>query len=194
MSEQKKQDRRTIKTKRAIHNAFAKLLAEKDINDISVRDIVDLADINRKTFYNYYAGIHELVDEIENDIIRTFEGVLGEINFKEAIENPYQIFEKLTVIINSDLDFYGHLISIKSDSNLITKIVILMKKKTREAMISQLPIDDKKADVLLDFVFSGMLSVYRNWFLSDRRQPIEEIAEIISALCFRGIGSVMDVE
>ena len=63
--EQKKIDRRIAKTKRAIYSAFAELLSQKDIDDITIRDIVDIADINRKTFYNYYSGIYALLDEIE---------------------------------------------------------------------------------------------------------------------------------
>ena len=44
----KKIDRRVVKTKKAIHNAFAKLLTEKELNDITISDIAELADINRK--------------------------------------------------------------------------------------------------------------------------------------------------
>lgn len=53
---EKKTDRRVIKTKKAIHMAFVKLLSQKSVNEITVKDIADEADINRKTFYNYYSG------------------------------------------------------------------------------------------------------------------------------------------
>ena len=192
--EQKKVDRRIAKTKRAIYSAFAELLNKQDVDDITIRDIVDIADINRKTFYNYYSGIYALLDEIENSIVQTFEAALGEVDFREAVNNPYIVFDKLTAIINSNFEFYGHLISMKSNANLVTKIVELLKEKTREAMITQLPDIEKKADIILDFVFSGMLSVYRNWYLSERHQSLEEIAEITSALCFGGISSIVTVE
>lgn len=77
----KKPDRRVIKTKRAIRNAFAALMAEKDLNDITIKDISDVADINRKTVYNYYGGIHEILDEIENELVSSFEKVIQEIDF-----------------------------------------------------------------------------------------------------------------
>ena len=125
--------------------------------------------------------------------MQTFETALGEINFREAVNDPYIVFEQLTVIINSDLEFYGHLVSRKSNASLITKIVELLKEKTREAVITQLPDLENNADIILDFIFSGMFSVYRNWFLSDRRQSLEEIAKIISALCSNGIGSMVTV-
>ena len=52
----KKTDRRVLKTKRAIYNAFVELLSEKEINHITITDISKKADINRKTFYNYYSN------------------------------------------------------------------------------------------------------------------------------------------
>ncbi|MBQ6092762.1 MAG: TetR family transcriptional regulator, partial [Clostridia bacterium] len=67
------EDRRVRKTKKAIRNAFAALLATQDINQITVKEIADKADINRKTFYNYYRGIHEVMDEIENSLVQAFD-------------------------------------------------------------------------------------------------------------------------
>ncbi len=190
--EQKKVDRRVAKTKRAIYSAFAQLLSEWELNDITIRDIVDIADINRKTFYNYYSGIYALLDEIENSIVQTFEEAMGEIDFQEALNNPYIVFKKLTDIVNHDIDFYGHLISLQSNASLIIKIVGLLKAKTREAVIRQLPSIEEKADIILDFVFSGMLAVYQSWFLSEHRPPIESVSETISLLCFGGINSILN--
>ena len=189
--ETRKQDRRVVKTKRAIHMAFAKLLSEKEINDITVRDIADLADINRKTFYNYYAGVYAVLDEIENEVVKTLENALGGIDFREAMSHPNLVFEKLTAIINTDLDFYGHLLSQQANVSLITKTVKLLKQKTREAMLSQLPVKEEKIDVLLDYTFSGMFTVYQQWFNSDRSQSIEEISEVLSVLCFNGLNGVL---
>ena len=56
--EEKKLDRRTAKTKKAIAIALAKLLSEKEINKITITDIAKEADINRKTFYNYYSSVY----------------------------------------------------------------------------------------------------------------------------------------
>ena len=189
--EARKQDRRVVKTKRAIHRAFASLLSEKEINDITVRDIADLADINRKTFYNYYAGVHAVLDEIENEVVGTLENALGGIDFRQAMSHPNLVFEKLTAIINTDLDFYGHLLSMQSNVSLVTKTVKLLKQKTRQAMLSQLPVKEEEIDVLLDYTFSGMLTVYQQWFNSDRNQSIEEISEILSKLCVNGLNGVL---
>ena len=189
--ETKKQDRRVVKTKRAIHMAFASLLSEKDMNDITVSDIADLADINRKTFYNYYSGAHAVLDEIENEVVSTLESALRGTDFREAMSHPNMVFEKLTAIINSNLEFYGHLLSMQGNVSLITKTVKLLKQKTREAMLLQLPLKEEDIDILFDYTFSGMLTVYQQWFNSGCSRSIEEISEILSELCFNGLNSLV---
>lgn len=57
MSE-KKTDRRTLKTRKAICDAFAELLAEKELHKITVQEIADNADVNRVTFYKHYLHIY----------------------------------------------------------------------------------------------------------------------------------------
>lgn len=192
MEENKKIDRRTRKTKKAIRLAFAELLSQKDINDITVRDIADLADINRKTFYNYYSGIYQLVDEIENEIVFAFESILGEVDLKRDLKNPYRIFERLTAIINTDLDFYGHLLSMHGNVNLVSKIVTMLKTKVKEALLSQIKMDDMTADIVLEYAITGMIAVYQQWFNCDRRQSIGEISGTISILFFHGFSGILE--
>ncbi len=99
-----KPDRRVARTKKAIKNAFAELMSEKEISEITVKDIAETADVNRKTFYNYYNSVYDIVNEIENELVLAFDNVLSNIDFKQEMKNPYGIFEKLTGVINQDFD------------------------------------------------------------------------------------------
>lgn len=51
-------------TKKAIRNSFVKLLNEKPLKQISVRDIVDDCGVNRNTFYYHFQDIPQLVETI----------------------------------------------------------------------------------------------------------------------------------
>ena len=44
-------DRRQKKTRNAIFSAFSQLLSQKDFTQITVADIIELADVGRATFY-----------------------------------------------------------------------------------------------------------------------------------------------
>ena len=117
---QKPVDRRVLKTKRAIRNAFAKLMVEKDINDITVMELSETADINRKTFYNYYSGVYQVVEDIENDIISSYERLLGDVQFRESMNAPYQLFERFSQLINMDPEFFGYLLTMNGNIALIS--------------------------------------------------------------------------
>ncbi len=184
-------DRRIAKTKKAIYRAFAELLSEKNINDITIKDIADKADINRKTFYNYYNGIYDLTGEIENSIIDSFEQVLRNTNINELLHNPYSMFEALTRIINSNLDFYQHLISIESNSNLVSKLFKSLKTRAKEVISQYTLLDDATLDIVLDFVVSGMFTVFQHWFNSSREHSIDDLAKIVATLSFNGINGLL---
>lgn len=193
--EEKKVDRRIAKTKKAIYRAFAQLLSEKNINDITIKDIADRADINRKTFYNYYDGIYELTGEIENKIIDSFEKVIREHNVNELLHNPNLMYEELTSIINSDPDFYQHLISIESNSNLVKKLVLSLKTRAKEVISEYTVLDESTLDIVLDFVVSGMFTVFQHWFNSSKERPLDDLARIVANLSYNGInGIVKDFE
>lgn len=187
-------DRRVIKTKRAIKNAFARLLTEKDINDITISDIAALADINRKTFYNYYAGVYEVVDEIENDLVNRFNEALTDSDFKRNIGSPYMVFEIINAVINTDMDFFGYLLSMNANVSLTTKLVSLLKNKVKDIISPYLPMEEQKLDIMLEFCITGMVAVYRQWFNSDRSEPIEEINATINELCFKGLNGFLQFD
>lgn len=188
---EKKVDRRVLKTKKAIRNAFAELLAVKDMNLITVKDIADTADINRKTFYNYYSGIYQIVDEIENEIVTAFEKALIDVDFHRDMQNPCVLFAKLTSILSSDLQFYSCLLKIDRPSSLLSKIITALKERIKQSFAQQIPLDAARINLAADFCIYGMFAVYQNWFNSDRSIPIEELSQDISILTFYGLNGLV---
>ncbi len=68
----RKGNKKTKSTK-AIKAATKRLLIKKkDINQITVVDISREANINRGTFYNHYENVHDVIDEIEDDLLNHF--------------------------------------------------------------------------------------------------------------------------
>ena len=47
-------DRRTRRTKKLLTDAFLELLSSKKLNEITIKELCDKADINRGTFYLHY--------------------------------------------------------------------------------------------------------------------------------------------
>lgn len=187
----KKLDRRVIRTKRAIRKAFAELLKKKSIDEITIKDIADSADINRKTFYSYYNGVYQIVDEIEGEFAQAVELALNETDFKKGMRDPYFIFTRITSIINADVDFYGHLLKMRGSADLLSKIELVLREKLKLAFSNQFEVESSKLDVMAEYVVAGMLAVYKGWLNSDRSKPIEEVSEAVSVLCINGISGIV---
>ena len=185
-------DRRILKTKKSIKRAFAYLLSQKDLNEITITDIANEADINRKTFYSYYANIYEIIDEIEDELVAIFEETTKNLNMNQFMENPHKIIHQLNLIVNQDLEYYGNLIRMKGNSSLNTKIVELLKTRIQTDLLKEYPqTDPEKITVAMDFIFSGVVETFRIWFNKDRKIPINELAEIIEMITFSGVKTLL---
>ena len=187
-------DRGVIKTKRAIKNALMHLLNDRDINDITISDIAAQADINRKTFYNYYSGVHEVIDEMEDDIISHVDEALTDIDFIDNLENPYLIFEKLTSVISTDMDTFGYLLGMNTNVGLLSKMVDLLKAKVKSVILPVVELDELRLNLMLEFMITGMVAVYKRWFNSDRRASIDEISRQMNILAFKGLNGYLNLD
>lgn len=192
--EKRATDRRVIKTKRAIKNALMHLLNDRDINDITISDIAAQADINRKTFYNYYSGVHEVIDEMEDEIISHVDEALTDIDFIDNLENPYLIFEKLTSVISTDMDTFGYLLGMNTNVGLLSKMVDLLKAKVKSVILPVVELDELRLNLMLEFMITGMVAVYKRWFNSDRRASIDEISRQMNILAFKGLNGYLDLD
>ena len=76
-------------TKKAIRDSFVKLLNEKPMSQITVRDIVDDCGVNRNTFYYYYQDLPQLLESIVNE---EADRIIGE--YPSAASVNRDIYEK----------------------------------------------------------------------------------------------------
>lgn len=71
-------DPRIIKTHRAIRQALIDVLQHKPFKEITVQDILDVALVNRSTFYKYYSGKSSLAGAMIAELRQYYEKGVAE--------------------------------------------------------------------------------------------------------------------
>ena len=74
---EKKEDRRVRRTKKLLTQALTQLLQEKQINEITVKELTDLADMNRGTFYLYYKDMFDMLEKIEDGMFEALDAIVS---------------------------------------------------------------------------------------------------------------------
>lgn len=74
-------DRRVSKSKHALKQALITLMTKKMFKNITISEIVELADLNRGTFYKHYQDKEDLLNDLINDVFS---------DLTESYRAPYQ--------------------------------------------------------------------------------------------------------
>ncbi len=93
----KRTDARVRYTQRVLKESLLSLLKEKPINKITVKEVCELAELNRATFYAHYSDCFSLLESIENELVEEFRLSLDHmkpLDVSSLIEAIYGIVEK----------------------------------------------------------------------------------------------------
>ena len=184
-------DKRVVKTRRAIRSAFESLLAEKDVAQISVKDIADRALISRKTFYMHYTSVRDVLSEIESDLTDTLRSKLNDVELSPERFDPTPAFRKIGEVLDSDESLYSRLIRSSAGDSLADAVKTAVKDKLSDTVGDKLRASKAQVDCVVEFISSGMVSAWRQWFTGDRSQPLDEVSETISEVAASGMNQLI---
>lgn len=178
------EDIRIKKTIRNIHKSFIELFKGKDYEKITVKELIEKAEISKKTFYRYYSSIDNLFLEIQDKITNEYIQKFSLLSFPEDLKN----------IINTFIDFseiYGNahdkiIIDSKNDY-VLQKMINNIIKKTWEKSDFFKETEPYLRNIILSFVFSSILGSYKQWINDGRKIPLQNFIDTIESLVYNGI-------
>lgn len=169
-------DLRQKKTLSAIKNAFIELRAKRPLEKISVKELTEVAEISKATFYLHYQDVYDLSESLQND---TVENVFSNIEHPEYIYNNTAEFTR--ELFNA-LAASKTLIDILFADNQALVLPMRIEEKIKHTVIDndEMLKDNEKARVLLTYAVQGGYSAYNNNRDIDIAQIIDIIADFSS--------------
>lgn len=188
------EDRRVRKTKNAIKQAFIKLLAEKELERITIQDITTLADINRGTFYLHYEDKYLLLSDLEDEILAgladetgTYKLVLQDSNLEDFAKIfSEKILKNIILHIQKDIDFYLVIFKLDRKSHLEDKISELMYANMAENISNKQNISGIPLDYFHSYVSGATISFIKHWVQDKNRMEPDIVVDYLFKMIFNG--------
>ena len=192
MKHERQKDSRIQRTKAAIRSAYLRLLGQKSASEITVTDVAQAADVDRKTVYNYYEGAAAILDELENELVALVGKAIKESDFLRCLRDPFGFLQAVTNAFDAHADLSEPLVHGNKQSHVLQKLADACSGRISSLLSDQVqPNQRQYAKLYADFLTNGIVSVYRDWIATDMQQPLEEIAKQISLLLKNGMAAFM---
>ena len=75
-------EKKRKKTEKQIEDSLLQLMKEQTFETISIRQLIDLAEVNRSTFYRHYLDKYDLLEKIENRLLDDLQAY-----YQEALDS-----------------------------------------------------------------------------------------------------------
>lgn len=167
-------DGRVRYTKMVIKDSLLKLLREKPIQKITVKEICGLAEINRATFYTHYSDAHDLLEQIENDL---FENIASTVAAQQ--EDIGNLTREIFTIIEENIDLCKVLFSENGDKMFLRRIMDISREKGISEWQKQYPQATRmQLEFLYTFISSGSTAVIEHWVRTGMQEAPLELGDI----------------
>lgn len=166
-------------TRKIIREAFIKMLNERPLNKITVKDIAIACEINRNTFYYYYTDVYVLLSEIFQTELQT---VIDEYNdtlsweesfivaAKFALENRTAIYHVYNSMQREELVNYIHNVS----GNVMMRYV--------EKVSNGIPASSADKKLISSFYQCALTEMVLRWISSGMKEDPDTIIRRIGQL------------
>lgn len=178
------EDRRVRKTKRAIQNVLCELTKKKKLNEITVKELCALADINKSTFYLHYRDIYDLANSIKNIMVKDICDIIDEYPYNETIEKAPEIWSRVAknhfkepndlgvLVRRPGMEFIAREIENAVIDTLMNKFVLAGMERNSDEFFHH--------HLYVTFIISGYMGVLHEFNVSEMEHAMIEVSKRIN--------------
>ena len=177
---EKKTDLRTLKTKKAIFEALAELMCEKELRQITIKELSDKAEIHRVTVYKHFVDIYDVYEQFEKMVLLQ----LGELITEYGSKTTFEVYPVVFKYITENPGIFKMIFSPHSTSGLYQKLLKMVEGLNRLIWAESFGADmnDRRVESAIRYHSNGTLAIVANWVMNEFDQPQEFIIQTLSGL------------
>ena len=146
---EKKEDRRVRRTKKLLTHGLIQLMKEKQVQDITVRELADLVDVNRGTFYLYYRDIFDMLDSIEQELFNQVNQLIAAHKGETVLTHTLPVLKELFHLVEENKELCQVLLGQNGDMKFLKKLSDVVQEAFRREWLMM-----KKDEVTFDYSYA----------------------------------------
>ena len=166
-----RQERRVRRTRAMILAGFIQLMQQKPVKDISVRELADLVDINRSTFYLHYTDIYDLLEQTENGLMDQFLAIIDKNHANLTLQEFSDKLEQFFAILSE-------------------KLIAEDGVKTLRLLSDEKDLDAQDLNYVTSFFLSGCVGMIDLWLQDGCQQSAQHMADLSMKLLRAGVQGI----
>lgn len=183
--------RNALRSQKMIKMAFLKLLSKKEITKIKVKEIVELTDISKGTFYVHYRNIYGVWKDIEKENIDRMSVFLNTQSREDLLEDFSPLVLQIFFHIEENQNFYQMLFNSHMASSFSSKLqkVFIKHMMSDKKMLSKLK-GELEAKMFFSFIAVGTASLIQEIFTNNIDLPFEDLVKTLCACITNGVSAI----
>lgn len=187
-------DRRVRKTRRQLRECLITLLKEKKVQDITVRELTDMADLNRGTFYLHYKDVFDLLEKTEAELQEDFNQLVCKHDAVDLKQRPSVIFNEIYSLVYDNADLIEILLGENGDLNFVNRLKQLIREKCLKDWMEVFRSGNAAAfDAFFSFIVSGCIGLVQYWLQTGLKETPEQMAKLTEHIITKGNG-VLEID
>lgn len=183
------EDLRVQRTINSIYQAFEELICEKDYTKITVTELSRRAQINKKTFYRYYDTLDELLSELQARYAQEYLAEIKNYQYPRDLEKSVRTFFEYSAKQGKAFD---RITTSTNYGGIRQQMVNKVMNQTWGQSLAFNHLNDWEKKVLLDFIEQTGLTIYQQWVINGRQEPLENLIEEAQKLMRGGVDKYLE--
>ena len=185
-------DHRTRVTKMLIRRAFTDLLRVKPVQSISIKELCEKAGVNRGTFYAHYASVHDLLMQMEDEMLSEINEVLASLLPEDGGDvSSLRISTELFQCLKDNADLCTVTLGDFGDKSFAMRMLNMGWEKCFDAYSRYFrDASPKQIAYFYAFVSEGYIGLLRRWLREGMTTSAEDIAALAEKLMLQGASAL----
>ena len=161
------------------------MLRDKPISRITVKELCEMSEMNRATFYHHYHDTYDLLEQIEKELA---EEILVPMGSGLHTKDVAGMVTEILYAIEKNEDLCRVIFSDHGDKGFLSRVLFSGHDGIVSHWREQYPqVGEERLEQFYTLFANGSAAVVRQWILAEHREKPEKLAVFLDRVCTMGL-------